>query len=813
MKHRNAAQPAVTADRTPLPRLLLALAGLVLMFLAAVANYSDKFLLAARGRVYLRLPGMPAWEYWYCSIWFVLIGLPLVVVGLCLFFPELRRAVTRPWREASTAVPLVAVLVFLAFSIFPWEPQNLKPEDSGSKMVFYVVVAGCGFTLFMAGAYRLLRFLDPPVRDAFDRLMNLPRWQFLLLAAGFTFIVANLVSWLVFEHLPHIQDSIAQVFQARIFASGRLYLPSPRFPDFFDYTHIINISGQTGHPASGFEVANWPGPQGRWYSQYPFLHSFLLMFGVFLRMPWVINPLLGALAIPAIYFLGRELYDETTGRLSAALACLTPFIFDMSAEFMNHASAMLFATLFALFYFRTLNKGRWHQALLAGVFMGLVANIRSFSALGLAAPFALYGLYLVVRKPGRYLPRFVVMVLAAGAVTSLVFVYNWLTNGHPLLFGYVVKWGAGHEIGFGRSGWGEQHTPLRGLVNTGHDANLLNKFLFEWPLPALVPIGILFAAGTRDRRDWLLVSMYLGLMAAYFLYWFHNVCFGPRFLYESSAALVILTVRGGMALPDLLRRTFKAAVEDRPVLTFLGRAVAVLLLVTVAAALWPLFHNYQSYGWVNAKYLRKVKQEKTSNALVFCFQYGAGFTANPLNLQADVLYAKDYGILNAALTTAYPGRTSYFANQDTLRVLKDVEYENSQLRRALDEMSFAMSDSVVARYRTLIWPFRDLPPSGISPALLTEKLADFREVSRELFTGRHSLPDYMPALCCWILRDAREHLQIFTYMDDLESFVAGEFKFTLLYVTSDGTAAIYDVRSASGDEVVVPDKSGALPVR
>ena len=449
------------------------------------------------------------------------------------------------------------------------------------------------------------------------------------------------------------------------------------------------------------------------------------------------------------------------------------------------------------------------------------------------------------REPGRFLPRFLVMVAAAAAVTSLTFIYNWLTNGHPLLFGYVVKWGAGHEIGFGRSGWGDEHTPLRGFINTGHDANLLNKFLFEWPLPALIPIAVLFASGTRDRRDWLLVSMYLALVVAYFFYWFHNVCFGPRFLYESSAALVILTVRGAMALPDLLRRTFNVPVEDRTIMKFLGRALAVLLLVMVAAGLWPLFKSYRSYGWVNGKYLRNVKSHELHNALVFCAQYGAGFTANPLSLQADVIYAKDYGMLNSALTVAYPGRTCYYVSQDTLRALEDMEYPQSRLKRALDEMSYALSDSILAKYRTLLWPFRDLPPAlrareslresgiraglpvrctqtgdsgaapdsgrrtpGLDPALLSDRFADFREVSRELFTGRHGLEDYMPLLACWMLKDSREHLQIFTYMDDLESFVAGGYKFTLLYVTSDGAAAIYDVRPTSGTETVVPGKSG-----
>jgi hypothetical protein len=792
------------AGVSPVAQTILTGAGLLLLFFAAHANYSNTFIRAARWKVYVHLPGMPSYLYHYFPALFVILGLPALLLTVMLLFPQFRRALTRPWRETRFAAPLLVVLFLLLLSIFPWEPGNLKPEDSGTNMVFYVVVAGTGFSLLMAGAYRHLRFLDAPMQQAYDRLMALPRWQFLGLCVGFTFVVTNLISFFVFEHLPHIQDSIAQLFQARIFASGRLYLPAPAFPDFFDYTHIINIPAQTGHPASGFAVENWPGPEGRWYSQYPFLHSFFIMLGVLVGMPWIVNPLFGSLSVGAIYFLGRELYDEKTGRLGAALAALTPFILNMSSEYMNHASALLFTTLFLLFYFRTVKHGRWHQALLAGLLLGLVANIRSLSALGIAAPFALHGLWLVVRRPGHFLPRFTLMVVAAGAVTSLALVYNWLTNGHPLLFGYVVKWGAGHEIGFGKSGWGDQHTPLRGLIHAGHDANLLNKFLFEWPLPALVPIAVLFAAGTRDRRDWLMLSLPLSLAGAYFLYWFHNVCFGPRFLYESSPALVLLTVRGGLALPRLVRSTFDTPTEERSVRRFVGRATAVLIILMLGIGLPPLLKSYSSYGWVNGKYLRNIKRNNVHNALVFCFHYGAGFTANPIGLEGDVIYARHCGILNAALTTAYPGRTCYYVSGDTLKELEDVEYPRSALKRALDEMSWVLSDSILAAYRTLMWPFRDLAPTGLDPALLEERLADFREVSRELFTGRHKLEDYTPALACWVLKDSREHLQIFSYMDDLESFVAGELKFTLLYVTSDGTAAIYDCRPVTGDETVVP---------
>jgi hypothetical protein len=804
-------------------RTLFVVVGLLLLAVGAFSMYDGDYLFSASARVFVRLPGMLPGQYYFFSIGWVFLGLVLALFGLGMLHPAFRRAIAAPWRELKSAAGFALVLLLFAFSMFPWQQPDTPTYEHGSKMVFYLLFAGSGLTFFLAGAYRKLAFLDRPVERAYRWVMDLGKWRFMLLVGSFTFIVANLISYFAFEHLPHIQDSIAQVFQARIFASGRLWLPSPKFPDFFDYTHIIN--------------------NGQWYSQYLFLHSLLMVPLAFVRMEWLVNPLLGALTVPLIYVLGRDLYGERTGRMAGVLACLTPFIFDMSAEFMNHASALLFTVLFLIFFFRTTRTGthhplrqqfpdpktqspasripdpgpqtpfRWYYPLLAGVALGLVANVRPYTAFAFGAPFAAYGVYLAVREPGRYVPRFALMVLACAALTSLEFVYNWLTNGDPMLFGYVVKWGPGHEIGFGKSGWGAIHTPFRGMVNTGNSWNQVNKFLFEWPIPSSLLLLALFASRTRNRHDWLLLAGFLCLSVAFFFYWFHNVCFGPRFLYESSASLVILTVRGAEELGNLLRRVFRVQVEDARVGTFVRRLWPVLTLVMLGVGLQPLMRSYHMYAGVNRNLLRTVKRAGLTNALVFCRHLGHGFSANRLDLQGDVVYAKDFGMLNSALTIAYPGRQCYYGNEDTLRSLDGIEFPGSQLERALTEMAAYATDSLSAGYKTVIWPFKDiappLPPSGDSGPVVT----DFRDISREIFTGRKTVEDYLPALCCWIIGDEREHLRIFSFMNDLQNLIAGDYKFTLLSVTSEGTGAVFDLSTATGDEMMMPDQPSAVPVR
>ena len=110
--------------------------------------------------------------------------------------------------------------------------------------------------------------------SVYRRLLSLKPASFVWLAALWVFVLTNVISWFVFDHIPHVQDTVAQLFQAKLFAAGKLYLPSPPLPQFFDLMHVIN--------------------DGRWYSQYPPGHPLLLLLGVLIHAPWIINPLLGA---------------------------------------------------------------------------------------------------------------------------------------------------------------------------------------------------------------------------------------------------------------------------------------------------------------------------------------------------------------------------------------------------------------------------------------------------------------------------------------------------------------------------------------
>lgn len=131
------------------------------------------------------------------------------------------------------------------------------------------------------------------------------------------------------------------------------------------------------------------------------------------------------------------------------------------------------------------------------------------------------------------------------------------------------------------------------------------------------------------------------------------------------------------------------------------------------------------------------------------------------------------------------------------------EQSGAGRRRILGELAGLLDSGQLHEYRTIIWPARDSPPPGIDARRhgeLAHPVTDYSQLSDELYTRRHEFDYYLPALAGWIVRDDREHLRIFDFMADLQSFVAGDYQFTLLATTADRTGALYDIRRVARED-------------
>jgi len=557
---------------------------------------------------------------------------------------------------------LLALLAYLLLT--------LLPSEEGWEIILNLVLGSLGVVLAAVGLVRLWPTLGPAVERGGRRILSViygaPTWAFLGILFLWVFGATVTAGGVLFHHQPHIVDSIVQLFHARIMVLGRIAVPPPVPLESFDLTHMIS--------------------DGAWYSQYPPGHTLLLAAGQLLGIPWVVNPLFGALSVLLLYFIGREAYDEPTGRLSGLLGALSPFLLLMSTEFMNHTTTGFFLLLFVLGVVRWVRRRGVGNAALAGLALGYAFAIRPLTAAAVGAPFAAYVLVVLVRRlagdgrrgdgageesrargpGGRALLSGLVALIGFALPVAGLLAFNQATNGDPLLFGYEALHGADARPGFGHSGFRDTpHTPRLGWIHTLRNFNALNQFLFGLPFPSLLLpfLGLaLVGRGRRKAWDGLFLASLTLLALAYFFYWYQDWALGPRFYYSAVGPLVLLTARGLRALPGALASM--ESLGDGGTLrhaVYLGLGLSAVWAWTAYVPSLADFYS-RSYFDGNTAAVEAVEADPPEEAVVFVppFYYPSFFPRNDPLLESSTVYARDLGLDgNRAVMERFPGRRFY----------------------------------------------------------------------------------------------------------------------------------------------------------
>ncbi|MGH7566440.1 MAG: hypothetical protein ACREK2_06395, partial [Gemmatimonadota bacterium] len=153
------------------------------------------------------------------------------------------------------------------------------------------------------------------------------------------------------------------------------------------------------------------------------------------------------------------------------------------------------------------------------------------------------------------------------------------------------------------------------------DLSLLGVFLFEWPIPALWPLGVALAAGWLGRRwDFRLIAAFLAVPAANFFYWHRDTFLGPRFLHVTLAFVVALTARAMIEGARRLRgRQWKPAgfpSVDLATWAFLVVVLSTLYAVGYGAPARFLIYR-TSMGSMKLDLVEKAHSAGLDRALVF----------------------------------------------------------------------------------------------------------------------------------------------------------------------------------------------------
>lgn len=495
------------------------------------------------------------------------------------------------------------------------------------------------------------------------RHINIP-WQ-VILCALFVFLFTNILASFIFDRTPHINDEVAYLFQAKIFQSGHLFAPSPAAKEFFNFPHVIN--------------------NGRWYSHYPPAYPLILLFGLLIGAPWIINPLFASLSIVLFYLLGRDLYSKKVGILSSLFGAISIWFLLMSSTMMSHTTCLFLVTLFLLFFFRSLKKPTVPNGLIAGIGLGGAILIRPYNVLLIALPFLLFWAVKTLRGFRLHWKNTLAFVLMLLLALSMLLAYNSLTNEDPLLMGYTVRYGADHGVGFGKTGYTEsEHSPYLGVHYTVENMKAMNKDLFGWPFSsflALLPLFFLF----HKKRPFFLslglfVSSFLVLTFGLFIYWGSFILIGARMFFEFIPIFIVLSALGIQEAPALLSQRLKkssSSLIKKIVTAVLCLFIAYAFAVRLPRWIWPKeTHWYydgfaNNFAGVNPAIPDTVESAIPDSSLVILnfvyfpfddfpnYWWGSGFMKNDPDLRGRVIYAQSQGENNIEIFQHYPFRSIY----------------------------------------------------------------------------------------------------------------------------------------------------------
>lgn len=211
-------------------------------------------------------------------------------------------------------------------------------------------------------------------------------------------------------------DESAYRFSAQLLASGRLSVESPQPKLFFDRGFMIN--------------------DGHLYSQYFLGWPAILVPGIWLGAPELINPLLAGLGGVGLFLVVRRLAGSFWARASVVAYACSPMVTLGAGTLLSHtACGTLLVWLLVLALFSRDNpKFSWSGAAMAALF-SVCFFVRPLTTAGLGLPVVAYFLLGLRRDPGRW-SKLLGFIGVAAAFATLFLLVNFLLNGDPLKVSY-----------------------------------------------------------------------------------------------------------------------------------------------------------------------------------------------------------------------------------------------------------------------------------------------------------------------------------------------------------------------------------------
>jgi hypothetical protein len=522
------------------------------------------------------------------------------------FTTLMRRLPVEGWRVAAG----VGVLTLCGVLVRP------SLADNAAILALTVIFVSLGLALLAAIASNL------PSAAADDLMRRLVGWQRALpwLASAWTLSISVLLAWVAFERVPHVPDEVAYWFQAKYFSAGRVFLPAPPEISAFELPHTL-VSGD------------------KWYGIFPPGWPAVLAIGMRLGVPWLVNPVLGAVAVVLLHRLTSDLYSRRIADVAVLLLSTSPMFLLMSAGLMSHPLSLVLALVTVLGWRRGVGASAPRWAVAGGLALGGLVLTRPFEGAILTVVLTAWSLVRLVSGSTastastgiRRLTGFVAVAIVTGAA---MLPYNAALTGRrfydPITKYFDERYYPGsNRLGFGsdvgNTGWRNDllpgHSPIEAVLNGHRNLYLLNLELFGWACGSLAAVTLLIFFGRWSSADAFVTSLAAAIVGGLALYWYSGADFGARYWYQLLVPLAMLSARGLESLADRAR----GALPERVVAGRLAAAVGVAALSAVVILLpWRAATKYHHYRGMGNAIAGLAAAKSFEHALVFVRGAGQG---------------------------------------------------------------------------------------------------------------------------------------------------------------------------------------------
>lgn len=364
-----------------------------------------------------------------------------------------------------------------------------------------------------------------------------------------------IVRWVLLDE-PLTNDGRAYLFQARLFAEGRMTLPGSSVDRFFPARQIY--AGE------------------RLFSKYPPGHSLWLAPGVLVAWPALLTRL-SQLCLPLLAYAVARGLGSRRPLAVALLVTGSPMVVALGCLQLSHSSSLplsLLATAATLGGLGALKDRRTGRARLLAAVAGLAASGCVLARPGTGLALALWLVALSFSRAGpRAWPQIGIALLACLPAAGFFAAFNFATTGSVFDTAYALY--AREVSPNDRWGWVNRATAV---PNTLYNFARLEVWMFGLAPGLLLVVAGLAGCVRRRAIEWL--ALPLALIGFYGFLRFHGVPWaGPLYWVEGLLPLLLLAVRG---CDEFARRGLRHAPRVLWCVAPLASAVLIVEQVRVA---------------------------------------------------------------------------------------------------------------------------------------------------------------------------------------------------------------------------------------